>query len=75
MVSAGAGVVDGRAAAADAVSYLGRSSSVGGALGFVAGLGGVLPLASNSHYPLFYTSDGLYHWGMEWARSPKCGTL
>jgi hypothetical protein len=22
--------------------------------------------------PLFVTTDGLYHWGMEWSRSPAC---
>jgi hypothetical protein len=25
--------------------------------------------------PLFVTTDGRYHWGMEWARSPNCGSL
>jgi serine/threonine-protein kinase len=38
----------------------------------VAGLGGLYHLQTGVTYPRFATTDGQYHWGMEWGRSPNC---
>jgi alpha-tubulin suppressor-like RCC1 family protein len=35
-------------------------------------LGGLFRINAYGAYPLFLTTDGLYHWGMEWSRSPAC---
>ena len=35
-------------------------------------LGGLFRINNYGAYPLFLTTDGLYHWGMEWNRSPGC---
>jgi alpha-tubulin suppressor-like RCC1 family protein len=35
--------------------------------------GGLAPINGYVADPVFLTSDGLYHWGMEWSRSPDCG--
>jgi alpha-tubulin suppressor-like RCC1 family protein len=38
----------------------------------VSMIGGLYRINNYGAYPLFLTSDGLYHWGQEWNRAPTC---
>lgn len=38
-------------------------------------LGGPVAAATNAYWLFYATTDGQFHWGKEWARSPNCGAL